>query len=244
MARFRDFKKSTVRDTPQFLAAELRGNQLENDAIAAQNAQRSEDIGQAIKLYDVGTDEAGVTPIKDGFNRMFGSDGTPLNLDLESPNVGDTPFTPPEEGLNVDLSGTDVGATPFAPPSDGLNLDLGVEDDSIRGLLNKGFDTVDPALGMTDAAAIPADLAANSTDALSTAGELGESAEALETVSTLGDSVDGLASAAGSIPILGGISALNSESPEEAALKLLSTTNPYLGGCAIFKKFAFIRYRP
>jgi hypothetical protein len=229
MARFRDFKKSTVRDTPQFLAAELRGNQLENEAIASQNAQRSEDIGQAIKLYDVGTDEAGVTPIKDGFNRMFGSDGTPLSFEgVNAPadmNAPDALLSDMDAGI-----GTDVGATPFAPPSDGLNLDLGVEDDSIRGLLNKGFDTVDPALGMTDAAAIPADLAADTTGALDTASKLGESAEALETASTLGAGVDGLAAAAGNIPVLGGISTLASaESPEQAAAELALMSNPYTG---------------
>ena len=229
MARFRDFKKSTVRDTPQFLAAELRGNQLENDAIEAQNAQRSEDIGQAIKLYDVGTDEAGVTPIKDGFSNMFGSDGTPLSFEgVNAP----TDMASPETRLSdIDVGlDADVGATPFAP-SEGLNLDIGMEDDSINSLLTKQFD-----------AAELAELGADTTDALGTASEmgdaasaLGEGAEALETASTLGAGVDGLAAAAGNIPILGGISALNSESPEEAALKLLSTTNPYLGGALLLK---------
>ena len=239
MARFRDFKKSTVRDTPQFLAAELRGNQLENEAIASQNAQRSEDIGQAIKLYDVGTDEAGVTPIKDGFSNMFGSDGTPLNLDLSGTDVGDTPWAAPTEELNLDF-GSDFGSDVWAEKARGdLNLDLGVEEDSIRGLLNRGFDAtegVGAAATGVDAAATgvdAAELGADTASALSTASEMGDAA------STLGASADGLASAMGSIPILGGISALNSESPEEAALKLLSTTNPYLGGALLFKDLFF-----
>ena len=229
MARFRDFNTATKRETPDYLTAELRATEIGNQAIADENSLRQEQIQTGAELYDSSADMLGVTPIKDGFDRMFGSDGTPLNLDMESPNVGATPFETPDDGLNLDLTG-DVGATPFAAPDDGLNLDIGVEDDSINGILNREFDAIDPTMGMTDAATIPADMAANTTEALDTASAMGDAAETLETASTLGAGVDGLAAAAGNIPVLGGISTLASaESPEQAAAELALMSNPYTG---------------
>ena len=236
MARFRDFKKSTVRDTPQFLAAELRGNQLENEAIAAQNAQRSEDIGQAIKLYDVGTDEAGVTPIKDGFNRMFGSDGVSEAAPIASRdasqidplNIGDggsiSDVTRGETyGGDFDPQGNYIGGGDFEIAPDG-SVGEQIDDVEIRDKLLEEMNKYESTAEGAVAAVEGVDAAVEGVDAAA------ESAEALKTASTLGAGVDGLAAAAGNIPVLGGISTLASaESPEQAAAELALMSNPYTG---------------
>ena len=229
MARFRDFKKSTVRDTPDYITAELRSAEIGNEAIAAENALRQEQIQTGLEVYDASTDMAGVTPIKDGFSNMFGSDGVSKAAPIASRdasqidplNIGDggeiSNVTRGETyGSDFDPQGNYIGGGDFEIAPDG-SVGEQIDDVGLRDKLLEEANKYDTAVEGAGAAVEGVDAAV-------------EGAEALETASTLGAGVDGLSAAAGSIPLLGGISTLASaESPEQAAAELALMSNPYTG---------------
>jgi hypothetical protein len=236
MARFRDFKKSTVRETPDYVLAELRKTEIGNEAIAAENALAQEKIQTGLEVYDASTDMAGVTPIKDGFDRMFGSDGVseaapiasrdasqidPLNIgdggEISNVTRGET------YGSDFDPQGNYIGGGDFEIAPDG-SVGEQIDDVGLRDKLLEEANKYDTAIEGAGAAVDGAEAAVDGVDAAT------ESAEALKSASTLGAGVDGLAAAAGNIPILGGISTLASaESPEQAAAELALMSNPYTG---------------
>jgi len=186
---------------------------------------------------------AGVTPIKDGFSNMFGSDGVSKAAPIASRdasqidplNIGDggeiSNVTRGETyGSDFDPQGNYIGGGDFEIAPDG-SVGEQIDDVGLRDKLLEEANKYDTAVEGAGAAVEGAGAAVEGVDAAVEGVDAAvEGAEALETASTLGAGVDGLSAAAGSIPLLGGISTLASaESPEQAAAELALMSNPYTG---------------